>query len=294
MADTNAPRIAIATCAAVAGTEPEDLAVIAALARLGLSARPAVWDDPAVAWADFDLVVVRSTWDYPERLSAFLAWAEGVPAILNPLPILRWNTDKRYLDDLARAGLPVIATRFLQPGDAFEPPPGPFVVKPAVSCGAKNTARYDGPSPAARDHAARLLAAGRTVMVQPYLPRVEAEGEVAVIYLGGVYSHAIRRGALLSRPGLRSDQDAPLLDVRPHQPSPAERALADRVMANLPGGPAGVLYARVDLIPGLDGQPVVLEVELTEPTLFLAHTPAGPARLAEAIAQANPRPGQAV
>src|SRR5262249_16815119 len=155
----------------------------------GIEAVHAVWDDPEVDWQSFTLVVIRSTWDYSDRRDEFLAWAGRLRRVLNPLRILRWNTDKRYLNDLARKGMPVIPTRFVEPEDVFEPPSFPFVVKPAVSCGAKNTARYDaGDIAEARDHVHRLQTCGRTVMVQPYLPDIEAKGEVSVLHIGGAYS----------------------------------------------------------------------------------------------------------
>jgi hypothetical protein len=154
--------VAIATCAAVAGVETEDLQVIEALTRRSINAVHAVWNDPAVDWSSFPLVVIRSTWDYPDHHRAFLAWAGQLRRVLNPLPILRWNTDKRYLNDLGSAGLPVIPTHFLTTKDVFEPPSSPFVVKPAVSYGAKDTARYDARNIAqARDHVRRLQARGQ-------------------------------------------------------------------------------------------------------------------------------------
>ena len=191
--------VAIATCSEVVGKESDDLRVIEALQRRGVVAVHAVWDDPDVNWSSFALVVIRSTWDYPERRGEFLAWAKQLRTVLNPWPILGWNTDKRYLDDLARVGLPIIPTRFLEPDDTFEPPPHPFVVKPAVSCGARDTARYEaGDEARACEHVRRLQVRGRTVMVQPYLADIEAKGEVAVMFLGGTYSHSIWRGALLN------------------------------------------------------------------------------------------------
>jgi glutathione synthase/RimK-type ligase-like ATP-grasp enzyme len=278
--------IAIATGAAVAGTEPDDLQVMEALRHRGIEAVHAVWDDPAVDWSRFALVVIRSTWDYPERRDAFLAWANRLHKVLNPLPVLRWNTDKHYLDDLARAGLPVIPSRFVEPHDAFEPPPGPFVIKPAVSCGAKDTARYlDGCSEALA-HVSRLHASGRTVLVQPYLADIERAGEVAVLFLGGTYSHSIRRDALLPEPGLADQETVLPLNVRAYEATREERNLAERVMAYF-SHDADLLYGRVDLIPGPQGEPLILEVELTEPALFLSFSSGGVERLANAIAMAH-------
>jgi glutathione synthase/RimK-type ligase-like ATP-grasp enzyme len=279
--------VAIATCAEVAGKEKDDLLVMAALGNRGIDAAHAVWDDPATDWPSFALVVVRSTWDYPERRDEFLARLAGARRLWNPLPILRWNTDKRYLNDLAAAGLPVVPTRFLAPADAFEPPAEPFVVKPAVSCGAKNSAQYvPGDERAAREHVCRLQAEGRAIMVQPYLSAVEQRGEVALMFIGGRYSHSIRRGALLKHPGLVHKGEMIAENVEPYEAACEERELADEVMARVPGGPSNLLYGRVDLIPGTDGKPVILEVELTEPSLFLSFNADAVERLADAIESA--------
>lgn len=287
MMDAIRPAIALASCSAVAGQDSDDLAVIAALRRRGVVAVHATWDDPACDWSAFDLVVVRSTWDYPARHAAFLAWAATLPRVFNPYPVLRWNTDKRYLDDLAAAGLPVIPTRFLGASDPFEPPATPFVVKPAVSCGAMDTARYEpGEHARARAHVRRLQAEGRTVMVQPYLEGIDTRGEVGVCFLGSSFSHAIRRGALLER-GAPASEDHPLpFTVARHPPTAAERTLAEQSLRHVPGGRSAVLYARVDLAPGPDGEPIILEVELTEPALFLDFSDGGADRLAEGIVRA--------
>src|SRR5262249_16415871 len=122
--------VALATCSQVAGKEEEDLQVIDALRRRGIEATHAIWSDPRVDWSAFALVVIRSTWDYPTCRDDFLAWAGRLRHVLNPLPILKWNVDKRYLEDLTRIGLPVIPTWFLEPGADFELPAFPFVVKP--------------------------------------------------------------------------------------------------------------------------------------------------------------------
>jgi glutathione synthase/RimK-type ligase-like ATP-grasp enzyme len=278
--------VALATCAAVVGTEEDDLRVIDALSRKGIEAIHAVWDEPKVDWRSFHLVVVRSTWDYIQHRSTFLAWAEKLPRILNPAPILRWNTDKHYLSDLAKAGLPVIPTHFVESGDAFEPLLTPFVIKPAISCAAKDTARYEPGDKAALNHVRWLQSQGRTVMVQPYLSSIDAAGEVAVIFIGGAYSHSIRRAALL-KAGANPDRAHSLpLNVQRHEATGQELHLAEQIIRHLPVDPAELLYARVDLVPGANGEPLVLEVELTEPALFLEFSEGGADRLADAIAAA--------
>jgi glutathione synthase/RimK-type ligase-like ATP-grasp enzyme len=259
-------------------------ALLATLAEHGIEGVPAVWDDETVDWDSFDLVVVRSTWDYAERRDLFLLWAAALPRVLNPLPVLRWNTDKRYLLELERAGLPVVPTMLLQPGDEFQAPAGRFVVKPSVSAGSQNTASYSN-GDAALPLVERLHGEGRTVMVQPYLSGIDEHGETALLYLGGRYSHAVRKTALLA-----DDQEpttALYLEetITATEATGAERALADWTLAALPIAAAELLYARVDLVPASDG-PVVLEVELTEPSLWLLHSDGAADRLAEAIADA--------
>ncbi len=287
------PRIALATCRELPGGDEDSGVLLAACAAAGLDAEWRVWDDPAVHWESYDLVVIRSTWDYVPRRDDFTAWAQSVPRLANPADAVAWSTDKSYLGVLAAAGVPVVPTTFLAPGD---PPDwavaGDLVVKPAVSAGSQDTARY-GPAEVdrARAHAAALLAAGRTVLVQPYLSRVDEVGETAVVHLGGAYSHGLRKGALL-RPG-DTAEFAGLWrpeDITAAEPSPAERALAERALAAVPGGPDRLLYARVDLLPGPAGDPLVVEVELAEPSLFLSAVPGSADRLAAAIRSALPGP----
>lgn len=276
--------VAIATCADVVEKEPDDLQVITALHCRDIKAVHAAWDDASVGWSAFDLVVIRSTWDYPLRRDAFLAWAERLPRVLNPAPVLRWNTDKRYLDHFTQAGLPVIPTRFLGPADPFLLPTTPFVVKPAISCGARDTARYaPGDWAAALEHVRRLQREERTVMVQPYLAEIEAKGEVGVVFIGGAFSHAIRRAALLNAG--QPAEEVPL-GVRRHELTMEEKQLAESVLNAIPSLTSPLLYGRVDLAPGPDGSPLLLEVELTEPALFLDFSNNGVDRLADAIASA--------
>jgi glutathione synthase/RimK-type ligase-like ATP-grasp enzyme len=169
--------------------DSDERQLIPALEACGLSAAPRVWDDPAVHWDEFRVVVIRSTWDYSERRDAFLAWAASVPRVLNAVPVITWNTDKTYLRDLAGSGIRTVPTTWLEPdsGDRrIRLPEGHLVVKPAVSSGAQNTSRYGpGDHEAARTHVARLLDGGREVMVQPYVASVDATGETGLIYVDG-------------------------------------------------------------------------------------------------------------
>ena len=281
--------VAFATYARLPAGDEDAVALMAALAGLGIAAEPVRWDDPSADWDSYDLVVIRSTWDYSSRLEEFLAWASQVPRLCNPAEVLRWNTDKRYLRSLAAAGVPVVETRWDLddvPSDWDE-----YVIKPAVSAASADTARWGpGETSAARAHLSALRAAGRTVMVQPYLSAVDTAGETALLFCEGVFSHAARKSAVLAAGsgiqvalGMGDTRD----QIAPASATSEEIAVAHRVLAAvreaLPG--TDLLYARVDLIPGPDRAPVVLEIELTEPCLFLRHAPASADRFAQAIAR---------
>jgi hypothetical protein len=277
------PRIALATCRALPAGDGDDAGLPAALG----GAEFVVWDDPAAGWDAYDLVVVRSTWDYHARREAFVAWAAGLgPRIVNPPDVLAWNTDKRYLRELAGAGLPVVATDLVEPGAAFAPPPGHYVVKPTVSAGSRDTARFGaGDDERAAALVAAIHASGRTAMVQPYVASVDERGETALLFFGGEYSHAIHKGPLL-RPGADPTTD-PLFaaeEIFPRTPTDAERAVAKRFVAWAArrfGAPPA--YARVDLVQDAAGTPLLLELELTEPSLFFAQAPGAVARFAAAV-----------
>jgi glutathione synthase/RimK-type ligase-like ATP-grasp enzyme len=279
--------VAIASCLEFAAKERDDLQVIAALRLRGIEAVHAAWDDESIDWKNFELVVIRSAWDYPLRLGEFLAWAGRLPRVLNSLPVLQWNTNKRYLKDLSASGVPVVPTQFLESGELFELPEHPFVVKPAVSCGARDTALYQvNQSSEARGHIRRLLGEGRAVMFQPYLAEIERSGEISLMFIGGVYSHAVYRAALLHEPGSVAERAVDLSLIRRFTATPDQLAIAKQALAAIPLDSDSLLYARVDLIPGANGEPLVLEVELTEPYLFLDFSERGVEMLADSIARA--------
>jgi len=284
-----AGRVALVTCAELPDLYPDDRSLLALLAAAGVRAEAAVWDDPAVDWAAYDLAVLRSAWDYPARRAEFVAWARGVPRLANPAEVVAWNTDKRYLADLEAAGVPVVHTQWVGPGDRWTPPDaGEWVIKPAVGAGSVDSGRYDAADSEHRrlaaDHVARLQGADRLAMVQPYLSAVDSDGETGLLFIGGRYSHAIRKGPMLTGPdtglvGLFKEE----AELEARQPTPAEHSVAERALAAVPGGADRLLYARVDLIPGPDGDPVVVELELTEPSLFLGLAEGAGQRFADAI-----------
>lgn len=281
--------VALATCSLLPDLDADEQLVIPALEACGLSAVPRVWDDPNVRWEEFRVVVIRSTWDYSERRDAFLQWAASLPRVLNDVAVVTWNTDKTYLRALADAGVPTVPTTWVAPGPSnreIQLPAGKFVVKPAISSGAQNTSRY-GPADreAARAHVERLVADGREVMLQPYIPSVDQRGETGLIYFDGAFSHAIRKGALLRAPGVATDELWAREDITPRTPDADEHSVAEAVLDALPWPRETLLYARVDLVRGDDGAPWLLELELAEPSLFLGLGSAAPLRLAEGVAR---------
>ena len=191
------------TCATLPDLDPDDQLLIEPLRDSGVDAVAAVWDDPGVDWSAFHLVVIRSTWDYPARRAEFLNWTRRASRLVNPADVVEWNTDKRYLRDLASAGVPVVPTTWVAPYDAVVlPPRGRHVVKPAVGAGSVDAGAFsmhDAHEQAlAHEHASRLLAAGQTVMVQPYLHSIDEVGETALMFIDGEFSHAVRKQPMLA------------------------------------------------------------------------------------------------
>ncbi len=290
------PHVALVTVQAARASD-EDLAPLeSALRDLGAQVSIVDWDDATMDWSTFDLVVLRSCWDYTERYVEFLIWAERVSyltRLLNPFEIVRWNTDKHYLAELESAGIAIVPSRFVEPGadvavalqafldkhlDCAE-----LVVKPAIGAGSRDTQRH------ARDaveaitaHIERLLKADRSVLLQPYLDRVDEAGETALIHFAGEYSHSIRKGPLLRRGEGATDQLYAPEQIEAREPGDDERALAARVLATLPFAELPA-YARVDLIRAADGTPLLLELELAEPSLFFLHASGSAERFARCL-----------
>jgi glutathione synthase/RimK-type ligase-like ATP-grasp enzyme len=211
-----------------------------------------------------------------------------VPRLHNPAAVLHDNSDKRYLARLAAAGIPIVPTDFFAPGEPVRLPAGTeFVVKPSVGAGSMGAGRFPADAQrAAHEHAEMLHSLGRTVMVQPYLAGVDTAGETALIFLDGRFSHAICKTALLAPDARhRPDTEQLYLDetITPRRPSDPERELAERAYEQLATEHGPLLYARIDLLPSPDG-PLLLEAELIEPSLFLAHADGAADRLAGAIA----------
>jgi hypothetical protein len=277
--------VALATFRGLPDLDPDDHPLRDALARRGHRVTAAVWDDPAIGWGSFDVVVLRSTWDYFHRRGDFLAWALWVSAatrLLNPLALVRWNTHKSYLLELRTRGATVVPTEIAAAGSRLDVAARMAahgwtraVVKPAVGADSFG-AMLASPDtlPAAQAHAETLLRE-RDVMLQPYLRSVEEPGERCLVHIDGVFSHAVRKRSLflggrhVGPEGIAVEADAD------------ERAEAARVLRL--AGATDALYARVDLARDDAGRPCLMELELAEPTLFLTVNPGAAEALAEAI-----------
>lgn len=300
-------RLAVAVSSRHPDLRPDWPLLRRALTDLGLVVSTEVWTDSRVPWSDFDLVVANGAWDNIHHPAEFLAWADAtssVAPVVNTPATLRWNQDKHYLDDLAAAGVATVPTLWLRATEADDGvadraveamgamgamgaiPRGDVVVKPTISGGGFQTARYRaGEHREARNHIGRLLAGGRDVMVQPYQEAVDAEGEGGLIFLAGQFSHAVRKGPLLQpdvgpRSALWKFEEISALE-----PTPAQLATARAALAAAESRLGPTTYARVDLVPLDDGTPAVLELELLDPALFFELHPPAATRFAHVLAR---------
>ncbi len=258
--------VALVSTRAARGLDDDMPPLLAAFGAAGADAEIVDWDEPAADWARFDAALLRSAWDYTERLGEFLAWIERVASLtmlLNPPPEAAAEAE-RALDE------------FLTRQSCAE-----LVVKPAVGAGSRDTRRHARTAiPQMLAHMRRLLGAGRSVLLQPYLEGVDRHGETAVIHIGGGFSHAIRKGPLLPLGAAPTGALFAAEEITVREPGADELSVAQRVLAALPFG--ALLYARVDLIRDAGGAPCLLELELTEPSLYFGHAPGSAQRLVAA------------
>jgi glutathione synthase/RimK-type ligase-like ATP-grasp enzyme len=278
-------KVALVTVDAARALDEDLPPLTEAFCEIGARVELPSWDDVEVDWASYDLALLRSTWDYTERLPEFLAWTERAARatrLFNPPDIVRWNTNKRYLHDLARAAVPIIPSHFAAPGEAVRfPDSREWVVKPSVGAGSRGAKRFAATDrDAAQAHALQLQSQGFTALIQPYLESVDVQGETALVFYNGSYSHAFRKGPIL----LRQTSDVQGLfaqeSIEPRQAAADEIAVGQLALRAVPSGVP--LYARVDLIRAGDGQPQVLELEMTEPSMYFHCGPGSAARYVQA------------
>lgn len=274
--------IGLVSCRELPEEDRDEALLIAALRERGASVRVVDWDDESVAWGELELAVLRSTWNYHLHHDAFLAWldrASRATLLLNPPELVRWNSHKRYLIELAARGFPVTPTALVTRGSTRslgelleERGWGEVVIKPAVSGGSFETHRASSAGLEGGERVLRRLLAERDVLVQPYLSSVDGYGERSMIIIDGELTHAIRKSPRFS--AQHESVSAALA------PAADERELALSIWTGLP---PGTLYGRVDLARDERGRPLVMELEVVEPSLFLAEHPAALERFAASI-----------
>ncbi|HTJ81181.1 MAG TPA: hypothetical protein VL400_05635, partial [Polyangiaceae bacterium] len=259
-------------------------ALVDALRARSVDVAVPAWDDDAVDWSAFDVAVIRSTWNYVPRRDDFVAWAErasGATRLFNPPDVLRDNSDKIYLRDLAAQGVPVVPTTFVDMGASAEEVVAgaraaglrDVVVKPRVSAGSFFTERFDLERDAAR--ATRFLAdrlTERPMMLQPYQDTIATSGERSLCFVDGEITHHVRKSPRFSGEAVVVSDALPLEADLVH--------LADRVLAPVR---ERILYGRVDMLRDEAGMPRIMEVELIEPYLVFGKAPSALERLADAM-----------
>ncbi|NUN14119.1 MAG: hypothetical protein HUU55_10845 [Myxococcales bacterium] len=273
-------RIALVTCLQLPEPDPDELWLATAVQNRGVAAEVCAWDDPAVPWHQMDAAVLRSTWNYPDCHSDFIRWAtkvNGLTRLYNPLETVIWNSNKRYLLELFEWGFPVVPTTVVgktQPVDGFTgwPQAEEWVVKPAISAGSRGTKRFHHTQRNETIRHIQLLQTRGDVLVQPYLKSVEERGEHAVVVIDNEVSHAVRKTARFEG----DDEHVSQAVVPTAQETALAMAVLEKIGRKLP-------YARVDMAPDDQGNPLIMELELIEPSLFLKQCPKALERLADTL-----------
>jgi glutathione synthase/RimK-type ligase-like ATP-grasp enzyme len=279
-------RVAIVSCEDLPSWEVDDAPLFSAFGERGVEAVRVPWTQLG---AGFDAALLRTPWDYADRLAAFLDWAEDFHAhtpLWHPPDVLRWNLDKRYLFELRDAGLPIAPSLLLQSDEG-----GRLVdalrrwgverafLKPVVGASARHTLRFSAvDAPAA---AAWMASVGETMILQPYLESVETQGEISAIVIDGEITHGVVKRPVPGDYRVQDDHggtDAPVpvSDSLRRLTEAAWAAAEDRLGRRL-------LYGRVDALSLATGEWVLNELEIVEPSLFFRHAPHAAGALADAF-----------
>ncbi|MCM3660915.1 hypothetical protein M3148_07910 [Georgenia satyanarayanai] len=296
------PRVTLATCLDHPDLDQGEEGLPDALAERGIEPRVAAWDDESVDWTEAGIVVLRAVHNYASRRPDFLTWTKGIRKLLNSADTVEWNTDKHYLQELGRRGMPTIDTVWLEPEQNLSkhqvhtrfPSLGDFVVKPAISSGSRDTGRYTARDATSRMHAIQhaygLLQEGRAVMVQRYVESVDERGETALIYLNGVLSHVVEKEPMLLGPQAAADAPGDEVAVSRYA-TEAELRVGEQARAAIHGyiksrmgRDAQLLFSRIDMVEGDNGEPSVMEVSLVDASLYLGAVDDAVDGFADAIA----------
>ncbi len=281
----NGMRVALAACKHPPEPDPDEALLVSGLEAAGVEAGVLAWDEPEAAFADHDLVVLRSTWNYHERVDDFLAWVEATgkaTRVLNPPDVVAWNAKKTYLAELESRNVAIVPTEFVTRGSARrvedvlrERSWDEVVIKPVVSGGSFRTERFSRDATAAAQAFLDGLVQDRDAMVQRWMPSVDTYGERSLVWIDGKITHAIRKTPRFAGGVEQVSGEVAIADD--------ERAFAERALAPFA---ARLLYARADMVrDGDDGTLRIMELELIEPSLFLQQSKAALDQLVTAIAR---------
>lgn len=250
--------------------EDDDRPLAAALAKRGAVVLSAAWDDPDFAFDRVDLALLRSPWDYYRRFDEFLTWLSKVEkqtSLVNPADIVRWNAHKRYMLDLASKGVRVVPSAVVARGESTSLADlcdrrewKTVVLKPAVSADSWETIRVEPERYAEGQTYLDRHCPDRDIMVQPFVKDVDEGGEQCLIFFGGRYSHAVMKNSAF-KGGRHVGPEGRLIE-------PGQDAVRMAHDVLVLAGVSEIPYARVDIARDEAGAPLLLELELFEPTLF--------------------------
>ncbi|WRS29291.1 glutathione synthetase [Actinomycetaceae bacterium MB13-C1-2] len=295
------PKVTLATAATLPDLYPDEAGLLDAMAERGMDPQIKIWNDPNVDWNDAGIVVVRSVVDYARDRKSFLEWASGIPRILNSYDVLTWNSDKHYLQELAKRGLPTITTTWVGADKHYNkhqvhsrfPAFGDFVLKPTVSSGVRDIGRYSTDSIEARQaaiaQAMDLLGNGRDIMIQRYEEAVDIHGEMSMVFFNGMLSHVVQKGALLN-PAQVTDERIKETYVQATEARDQELRWAEQIhsvvhdyVRERTGRDEQFLFNRVDIVPDGNGSFLVMELAMVDADLYLDSTPTAIRNFADAI-----------
>lgn len=264
--------------------DPSDRLLFEALTRRGVNCAIALWNDPDYRWDQSRHTVLRSTWDYHLHLTEFMSWLGRISTstrVWNPLELVRWNVQKTYLLELQKSGVPVVPTRLVPHGAKVDLSDvlkksgwNDAIIKPVVGLATYGVQRVSAAEAEKGQQALAALLEDDDALVQKFIPSVNDYGERSLVYIGGQFSHAVRKTAFQP---LRNTGEA---GETPATATDKERAVAESALSCLPVPP---LYARVDLVPDGEDNPVIMELELVEPSLFVSFSPQAPELFADAF-----------
>lgn len=243
------------------------------------------WNDDSIKWSEYDAAVIRSAWDYVPVREKFLEFTKKVESqtrLFNSYEVMRWNTNKTYLNGLSEKGLPIIPTRFADEIDSAREAiewalqnVNSIAIKPSVGAGARLAGKSDNLDDALQ-YVEKIFLAKRTAMIQPYIESVDTEGEKAIVVIDGKISHVARKVPALTKGGHG--------DAAGNEEITSEIIdFVDKVSVAVPDWDE-LLFARVDVVR-MNNQLVLMELELTEPWLFMQFNPESAINLFKALEQ---------